>query len=136
MANQPNDAPLEATQNSLQDFGRYLTTVREVDSVVTFAGLSAPIDFNGLVRHYYLMQGPFVGQLRVNLAEKERRQRGQPCHRPVGAARHGGNRPEAPDPNGHRGGAAGAAGPANPGGGGLWATGRRLSRAYPAGGQG
>ena len=73
VANQPNDAPLEATENSLRDFGRYLTTVREVDSVVTFAGVSAPIDFNGLVRHYYLMQGPYVGQLRVNLAEKERR---------------------------------------------------------------
>jgi multidrug efflux pump subunit AcrB len=73
VANQPNDTPLEATENSLRDFGRYLTTVREVDSVVTFAGVSAPIDFNGLVRHYYLMQGPYVGQLRVNLAEKERR---------------------------------------------------------------
>jgi len=72
-ANLPNDAPLEATQDSLQDFGRYLTTVHEVDSVVTFAGVSAPMDFNGLVRHYYLMQGPYVGQLRVNLAEKGRR---------------------------------------------------------------
>jgi hypothetical protein len=47
--------------------------VHEVDSVVSFAGVSAPIDFNGLVRHYYLMQAPYVGQLRVNLAEKERR---------------------------------------------------------------
>jgi len=73
VANQPNDAPLEATQDSLQDFGRFLTTVHEVDSVVTFAGVSAPMDFNGLVRHYYLMQGPYVGQLRVNLAGKERR---------------------------------------------------------------
>ncbi len=73
VANPPNDAPLEANQEALQDFGRYLTTVKEVDSVVTFAGVSAPIDFNGLVRHYYLNQGPYVGQLRVNLAEKERR---------------------------------------------------------------
>ncbi|MFZ0051698.1 MAG: efflux RND transporter permease subunit [Desulfobaccales bacterium] len=73
VANQPNDAPLESTQEALQDFARYLTTVNEVDSVVTYAGVSAPIDFNGLVRHYYLNQGPYVGQLRVNLAEKERR---------------------------------------------------------------
>jgi multidrug efflux pump subunit AcrB len=73
VANQPNDTPLEATENSLRDFGRYLTTVREVDSVVTFAGVNAPIDFNGLVRHYYLNKGSYVGQLRVNLAEKERR---------------------------------------------------------------
>jgi multidrug efflux pump subunit AcrB len=73
VANMPNDAPLEATQETLKDFGRYLTTVHEVDNVVTYAGVSAPIDFNGLVRHYYLMQGPWVGQVRVNLVSKELR---------------------------------------------------------------
>jgi multidrug efflux pump subunit AcrB len=73
VANQPNDTPLVGTQEALQDFGRYLTTVNEVDNVVTYAGEAAPMDFNGLVRHYYLMQGPYVGQLRVNLADKERR---------------------------------------------------------------
>ena len=31
------------------------------------------------------MQGPYVGQIRVNLAEKERRAGGQPCHCPVAA---------------------------------------------------
>jgi multidrug efflux pump subunit AcrB len=71
VANLPNDAPLESTQESLKDFGRYLTTVSEVDNVVTFAGVNAPIDFNGLVRHYYLMRGPYVGQIRVNLVEKQ-----------------------------------------------------------------
>jgi multidrug efflux pump subunit AcrB len=73
VADLPHDTPLESTQEALQDLGRYLTTVSEVDHVVTFAGVGAPIDFNGLVRHYYLMQGPWVGQIRVNLAEKERR---------------------------------------------------------------
>jgi multidrug efflux pump subunit AcrB len=73
VADLPNDSPLEVTQEALKDFGRYLTSVSEVDSVVTFAGAGAPIDFNGLVRHYYVMQGPWVGQIRVNLAEKERR---------------------------------------------------------------
>jgi len=74
VADLPNDTPLESTQEALKDLSRYLTTVAEVDNVVSFAGGSAPIDFNGLVRHYYLMKGPWVGQLRVNLAEKERRQ--------------------------------------------------------------
>ena len=73
VADLPNDTPLEGTQEALKDFGRYLTTVSEVDNALTFAGVSAPIDFNGLVRHYYLMQGPWVGQIRVNLADKERR---------------------------------------------------------------
>ena len=73
VADTPNDTPLESTQQALKAFGRYLTSVSEVDNVVTFAGEGAPIDFNGLVRHYYLMKGPWVGQIRVNLAEKERR---------------------------------------------------------------
>ena len=73
VADLPNDTPLESTQEAMKDLGRYLSTVGEIDNVVSFAGGSAPIDFNGLVRHYYLMQGPWVGQLRINLAEKERR---------------------------------------------------------------
>jgi multidrug efflux pump subunit AcrB len=73
VADMPHDTPLEGTQEALKDFGRHLATVAEVDNVVTFAGVNAPIDFNGLVRHYYLMRGPYVGQLRVNLAGKERR---------------------------------------------------------------
>ncbi len=73
VADLPNDAPLERTQNALKDLGSYLTTVAEVDNVVTFAGVAAPIDFNGLVRHYYLLRGPWVGQIRVNLADKEER---------------------------------------------------------------
>ncbi|MEJ2224428.1 MAG: efflux RND transporter permease subunit [Syntrophobacterales bacterium] len=73
VADMPNDTTLEGTQQALEAFGRYLTTVSEVDNVVNFAGVSAPIDFNGLVRHYYLMQGPWVGQTRVNLVEKQKR---------------------------------------------------------------
>jgi multidrug efflux pump subunit AcrB len=73
VANLPDDAPLEATQEALQDFGGYLASVKEVGNVTTFAGVNAPIDFNGLVRHYYLMQAPHQGQIRVNLADKERR---------------------------------------------------------------
>ena len=73
VADLPDDAPLESTQEALRDFGGYLATVKEVDNVTTFAGVNAPIDFNGLVRHYYLMGAPHQGQLRVNLADKERR---------------------------------------------------------------
>jgi multidrug efflux pump subunit AcrB len=73
VADLPHDTPLEGTQVALLDFGAYLSRVAEVDNVVTYGGVNAPIDFNGLVRHYYLLQGPWVGQIRVNLAEKERR---------------------------------------------------------------
>ncbi len=42
VADLPNDSPLEVTQEALKDFGRYLTSVSEVDSVVTFAGVKRP----------------------------------------------------------------------------------------------
>ena len=34
------------------------------------AGTSAPINFNGLVRQYYLRRGGDVGDLQVNLVDK------------------------------------------------------------------
>ncbi|HZE22106.1 MAG TPA: efflux RND transporter permease subunit, partial [Desulfobaccales bacterium] len=76
VANMPNDTPLVSTEAVMKDFSGYLTTVSEVDNVLTFAGVNAPIDFNGLVRHYYLMRGPWVGQLRVNLLAKQKRTAG------------------------------------------------------------
>ena len=132
VANQPNDTPLVGTQEALQDFGRYLTTVNEVDNVVTYAGVSGPIDFNGLVRHYYLMQGPLRGADPGQPGPQGAAACGQPRHCPVGAPGPGGNRPKAPDPPGHRGGAAGAAGPADPGGGGLRSPGRQLQQPHSA----
>ena len=37
-------------------------------------GLASPMDFNGMVRHYFLRKGPHVADIRVNLAPKEVRQ--------------------------------------------------------------
>ena len=37
------------------------------------SGLASPMDFNGLVRHYYLRQGDDVAELRINLAGKKNR---------------------------------------------------------------
>jgi multidrug efflux pump subunit AcrB len=47
--------------------------VPEVTDVGLYAGTSSPIDFNGLVRHYYLRQGANVGDLRINFIAKKRR---------------------------------------------------------------
>ncbi|MBW1991865.1 MAG: efflux RND transporter permease subunit [Deltaproteobacteria bacterium] len=73
VADLPEDTPLEGTQRALEDLAAYLATVKEVDNCVTFAGVTSPMDFNGLVRHYYMKKGPSVGEIRVNLAEKHRR---------------------------------------------------------------
>jgi len=78
VADMPEDTTLEGTQAALADLGSYLSRVAEVDNFITFGGVTSPMDFNGLVRHYYLKKGPYVGEIRVNLAEKHRRQAG--CH--------------------------------------------------------
>jgi len=70
----PDDTPLEGTERALTDLASYLATVSEVDNCVTFAGVTSPMDFNGLVRHYYIKRGPWVGEVRVNLANKHQRQ--------------------------------------------------------------
>ncbi len=47
----------------------------EVTDYQAYAGLSAPINFNGLVRQYYLRTGGEVGDLQVNLVDKHERKR-------------------------------------------------------------
>ncbi len=69
----PEGTTLERTQAVLDDLARYLRTVREVTQVLTFAGTASPMDFNGMVRHYYLRRGSNVGDIRVNLIDKHDR---------------------------------------------------------------
>ena len=45
----------------------------EVADYTSYVGLAAPMDFNGLVRHYYLRQGDDVAQIQINLAGKKNR---------------------------------------------------------------
>ena len=74
VADMPEDTPLEGTERAVADLASYLATVSEVDNCVTFTGVTSPMDFNGLVRHYYIKRGPWVGEVRVNLANKHQRQ--------------------------------------------------------------
>ncbi len=69
---------LEATDAVARRLGAYLGGVAEVRDFQIYVGLSSPMDFNGMVRHYYLRQGPAVAAIRVNLAPK--RQRAQQSH--------------------------------------------------------
>ncbi len=70
----PEGTTLETTDAAVTDLAAYLRTVSEVTEVLTFSGTASPIDFNGMVRHYYLRQGPNVGDIRINLLPKESRQ--------------------------------------------------------------
>jgi len=71
----PAGTPLEVTAAALHDLGAQLATVPEVTHYQAYAGLAAPINFNGLVRQYYLRALPEQGDLQVNLAPKEARHR-------------------------------------------------------------
>jgi multidrug efflux pump subunit AcrB len=71
----PEGTPLEETDRVVRSFEDYLRTVPEITNFVSYAGDASPIDFNGLVRHYYLRKGGNLADIRVNLAEKgERKQ--------------------------------------------------------------
>jgi len=71
----PTGTPLERTSAVLQEMGTYLATVPEVTDYQAYAGTSAPINFNGLVRQYYLRQSPELGDIQVNLVDKHQRRR-------------------------------------------------------------
>jgi len=68
----PETTPVEQTLLVLNEMGRYLETVEEVTDWQAYAGTSGPINFNGLVRQYYLRQSPWQGDLQVNLIDKGR----------------------------------------------------------------
>jgi multidrug efflux pump subunit AcrB len=69
---------LERSNAAVQQFETYLADVPEVVDVSSFVGTASPIDFNGLVRHYYLRQGSHLAELRVNFVGK--RHRAQQSH--------------------------------------------------------
>ena len=69
----PAGTPLEKTAAVLRELGRHLAGVPEVTDYQAYAGTAAPINFNGLVRQYYLRSGGAVGDLQVNLVDKHQR---------------------------------------------------------------
>ncbi len=66
--------PLEQTDRVVREMEQVLKTVPEVTNFVTYAGEPSPMDFNGLVRHYYWREGGHMADIRVNLADKSQRE--------------------------------------------------------------
>ncbi|MGP0065968.1 MAG: efflux RND transporter permease subunit [Isosphaeraceae bacterium] len=64
---------LERTNAAVRDLEAEVAKVSEVTDFVSYVGLPSPIDFNGLVRHYYLRQMPHNAEVRVNLVGKKHR---------------------------------------------------------------
>ncbi|MCX7718852.1 MAG: efflux RND transporter permease subunit [Candidatus Sumerlaeaceae bacterium] len=69
----PEGTPLEVTAAAAQAVADRLRTVPEVVNYTLYVGTPSPMDFNGLVRHYYFRREPHQADIRVNLAPKKNR---------------------------------------------------------------
>ena len=71
----PEGRSLEDTSALLAELSGVLDRTPEVLHYQAYAGTAAPINFNGLVRQYYLREGANVGDLQVNLVDRHDRKR-------------------------------------------------------------
>ncbi len=71
----PEGETLEETDRVLRTAAERIASLPELHSIEAYAGGSAPFNFNGLVRHYYLRSAPELGDLQVNLSAKDKRSR-------------------------------------------------------------
>jgi len=69
----PEGTTLERTAAVTKDISQYLKTVPEVVNYQNYVGSSAPITFNGLVRHYDMRGASNTADIQVNLLHKEDR---------------------------------------------------------------
>ncbi len=69
----PEGTTLERTSAVTREIAQYLATKPEVVNYQNYIGTSAPITFNGLVRHYDLRGGSNMADIQVNLLHKEER---------------------------------------------------------------
>ncbi len=69
----PEGTTLERTGVVTKEIAQYLSTRPEVVNYQNYVGTSAPITFNGLVRHYDLRGGSNMADIQVNLVDKGER---------------------------------------------------------------
>ena len=69
----PEGTTLEQTAMVTQELGKYIKTVPEVMNYQSYIGTSAPYNFNGLVRHYFLRQGSNEADIQINFLPKHER---------------------------------------------------------------
>lgn len=69
----PEGSTLEETAAVSREIGDYLGTVPEVLDYELYTGTAAPVNFNGLVRHYFLREGGNVSDIQVNFVPRDER---------------------------------------------------------------
>ncbi|KOR27719.1 acriflavin resistance protein, partial [Achromatium sp. WMS2] len=87
VVNMPEGTPLPDTANVVRQLAAEVRAkLPEVTAVQTYAGTSQPFNFNGMVRHYYLRQNPWEGDILVML--KDKKERARSSHQLAVEARH------------------------------------------------
>ncbi len=69
----PEGFTLEQTNAAAREIASVFREIPEVTDYQVYVGTSAPFNFNGLVRHYFLRQGANVADIQVNLVDKKSR---------------------------------------------------------------
>ncbi|MFT6987537.1 MAG: multidrug efflux pump subunit AcrB, partial [Psychromonas sp.] len=71
----PEGSPVELTQRVLVELSDVVAKIPELKDFQLYAGTAAPINFNGLVRHYDTRASQELGDIQVNLVDKKHRTR-------------------------------------------------------------
>jgi multidrug efflux pump subunit AcrB len=69
----PEGTPLEQTSRVALEMAAVIKTDPAVVNYQVYVGTASPYNFNGLVRHYFLRNGPTVADIQVNLLPKHSR---------------------------------------------------------------
>ena len=69
----PEGFTLEQTNAAAREIAGLFRTMPEVTDYQVYTGTSAPFNFNGLVRHYFLRDGSNVADIQINFVHKEKR---------------------------------------------------------------
>jgi len=69
----PEGTSLETTDRAVREFEDYFSTVNEVTCMISYTGIASPMDFNGMVRHYFTRKGGHLADIKVHLAHKSER---------------------------------------------------------------
>ncbi|MCA9025369.1 MAG: efflux RND transporter permease subunit [Planctomycetaceae bacterium] len=67
----PEGTTLDRTNAAALEIGNYLAGLSEVQDYEIYVGEGSPMDFNGMVRHYFLREEPYQADIRVNLVDKD-----------------------------------------------------------------
>lgn len=69
----PEGSTLEQTSAVTKELALYVRQNKYVKNYQTYVGTAAPMNFNGLVRHYDMRRGDNVADIQVNLLDKDDR---------------------------------------------------------------